>query len=70
MQSLRFIAIDVEIDKLTKSIENVISGDSFSTEVIPFSLPDVTYKKTHCRFDWRVEVSRSESTVQCKSPIG
>jgi hypothetical protein len=63
MHGLRFIAIDLEIDKLTKSIENVITGDSFSTEVLPFSFPDAAYKKTHWRFDWLEEVSRSEGTV-------
>jgi len=26
--------IDIEIDKLTRSIENSITGDSFSTEII------------------------------------
>ena len=28
------ILVDVEIDKLTRSIENAISGDVFDTEVI------------------------------------
>ena len=27
------IGLDFEIDKLTNSIENVITGDSFSTEI-------------------------------------
>jgi len=26
--------IDIEVDKLTNSIENVITGDSFATEVL------------------------------------
>ena len=33
--------IDVEIDRITHSIENVITGDSFSTEILPLSKPDL-----------------------------
>ena len=32
---------DIEIDKLTRSIENAISGDSFKTEVLEFTLADI-----------------------------
>ena len=31
----------IEIDKLTRSIENVISGDSFKTEVLEITLVDI-----------------------------
>ena len=33
--------IEIEIDKLTNSIENVITGDSFPTEVVMFEKGDV-----------------------------
>jgi len=33
MNKNKDIGLDFEIDKLTNSIENVITGDSFSTEV-------------------------------------
>jgi hypothetical protein len=32
---------DFETDKLTHSIENVISGDSFPTEISPLTKPDL-----------------------------
>ena len=33
--------IDIEIDKITNSIENAISGDSFDTDVNPVSKDDI-----------------------------
>ena len=35
--------IDIEIDKLTHSIENVITGDSFPTEILSLSKPDLIH---------------------------
>ncbi len=32
---------DLEIDKLTRSIENAVSGDSFRTEVIVLTPADI-----------------------------
>ena len=47
---------DIEIDKLTRSIENAISGDSFRTEVLELSLLDIRkIKKGDWLFDWKVE---------------
>ena len=49
--------IDIEIDKLTHSIENVVTGDSFPTEVLPLSTPDLVHltKKKGWKFDWKKE---------------
>jgi hypothetical protein len=33
--------LDFEIDKLTNSIENVITGDSFSTDITRISIVDL-----------------------------
>jgi hypothetical protein len=33
--------IDIEIDKLTNSIENVTTSDSFTTQVIPITKDDI-----------------------------
>ena len=33
MENSKEIELDFEIDKLTNSIENIITGDSFATEV-------------------------------------
>jgi hypothetical protein len=49
--------IDIEIDKITHSIENVVTGDSFPTELLPLSKPDLVHltKKNGWRFDWKKE---------------
>lgn len=45
--------IDVEIDKLTNSIENVVSGDIFDAEVVQLKAKDAKQiKKTEWLFDW------------------
>lgn len=56
---------DFTVDKLTNSIENVISGDSFKTEVLPLSQKDLNtiYKKEGWRFDWDAEFKQSDRTV-------
>jgi hypothetical protein len=38
---LQNIALDFVVDKLTNSILNTISGDSFSTEVLRLTLGDL-----------------------------
>lgn len=49
--------IDIEIDKLTNSIENIFSGDSFETELIPISKVDLrpVKKGNGWQFDWKYE---------------
>ncbi len=43
--------IGVEIDKLTNSIQNIISGDSFPTDVHPISKADLEiYLRLHVKF--------------------
>ncbi len=54
--------IDVEIDGITNSIENAISGDRFSTEVLPlrdYDLPFVS-KKQGWLFHWSNEFKSSK----------
>ena len=33
--------LDFEVDKLTNSIENVVTGDSFATDIIIISISDL-----------------------------
>jgi hypothetical protein len=33
--------LDFEIDKLTRSVENAVTGDSFATEVLYFTKNDI-----------------------------
>jgi hypothetical protein len=57
--------IDVEIDKLTNSIENVITGDSFRTDVLPLSKKDlkIITKKNGWNFDWKSEFLKPDRDV-------
>lgn len=56
MGQIRQRHFSVEIDKLTNSIENTISGDSFKTEVLPVEDSDVRrLKKSDWLFDWKKE---------------
>lgn len=55
---------DIEIDKLTRSIENAISGDSFKTEVLELTPADIRkLKRTDWLFDWKVEAKSTEKIV-------
>lgn len=49
--------ISVEIDKLTNSIQNTISGDSFQTDVLPLTKADLKNitKKNNWLFIWEEE---------------
>jgi len=48
--------IDLEIDKLTNSIENTLSGELFDTEITRLIKRDLkVIKKPNWQFDWRLE---------------
>ena len=54
--------IDIEIDKLTNSLENVITGDSFFTDVViteQNELKSITKKKGWL-FDWKAEFKKPD----------
>ena len=56
--------IAIEIDKLTRSIENTITGDSFKTEVLPVSTKDLKQlKKTDWFFDWNAEAKNRNKSI-------
>lgn len=59
------IPLDFVIDKLTNSIENVISGDSFHTDVTLVSVSDLKSitKKNGWVFDWKYELKQPEREV-------
>ncbi len=57
--------IDIIIDELTNSIKNVISGDSFQTEVslvVKSDFKTIT-KKSGWQFDWKEELKHPERDV-------
>jgi hypothetical protein len=59
------IGFDVEIDELTNSIKNVISGDNFSTDITRITKADLKNitKKEGWQFDWRLELKHPERDV-------
>lgn len=64
--------IDVEIDKLTNSIENIITGDSFQTDVTLIDKHDIRSikKKNGWLFDWKNEYKQPDRDVYKLTIIG
>jgi hypothetical protein len=59
------IELDFEIDELTNSIRNVISGDSFQTDITRITKLDLKTitKKNGWLFDWKLELQYPERDV-------
>jgi hypothetical protein len=59
------ILLSFIVDRLTDSIQNTISGDSFQTEVTPFTLKDSkqTIKKNGWNFNWKSELDNNLNEV-------
>jgi hypothetical protein len=57
--------IDIEIDELTNSVKNVISGDSFPTDITRITRSDLktVTKKNGWQFDWKFELKYPERDV-------
>ena len=59
------IHLDFIVEKLTNSIQNTISGDSFATEVLRLTKTDLKQvtKKSGWNFDWKVELADNTKEV-------
>lgn len=59
------IGLDFEVDKLTNSIENVVTGDSFQTDITLISISDLktTTKNRGWVFDWKFEFKQPERDI-------
>lgn len=57
--------IGIQIDRLTNSIINTISGDSFETEILPVTKEDLkgVTKKAGWKFDWKGEAKLNDRNV-------
>lgn len=57
--------IDIEIDKLTNSLENLITGDNFPTDIVITNLNDFKSitKKEGWLFDWKSEFRMPDRDV-------
>lgn len=65
MKKQKEIGLDFEVDKLTNSIENVVTGDSFATDisiVTNVDLKTIT-KKNKWQFDWKFEFKQPKREV-------
>ncbi len=65
MKKGKKIGLDFEVDKLTNSIENVVTGDSFATDISIVSLADLksVTKRNKWQFDWKLEFKQPEREV-------
>ena len=65
MKTNKQILLDFVIDKLTNSIENVQTGDSFPTNITLLSTTDLksVAKKNAWQFDWKFELNQPEREV-------
>ena len=57
------MAIDIEIDKFTNSIENVRTGEVFDTAVMRITAKDRRLKKMNWRFNWNLELKQPAREV-------
>lgn len=56
--------IDTEIDKITNSIENAITGEVFDTEIVQISEREIKKLiKTDWLFDWQREIKDSSKKI-------
>lgn len=65
MKKKKQIGLDFVVDKLTNSIENVVTGDSFPTDITIISSSDLktATKKSGWQFDWKDEFKQPEKDV-------
>lgn len=65
MEKKTKIELDFIIDKLTNSIENIVTGDSFATEISILTKNDLKFvtKKKGWLFNWRTEYKMPEREV-------
>jgi hypothetical protein len=65
MKSIKETGLGFIIDKLTNSIENVVTGDSFVTEISVLTKYDLNTvsKKNRWLFNWKSELSDPKRDV-------
>ena len=61
MKKQKEILVDIEIDKLTNSIENAVSGDVFDTDIFQlFAKADKQINKADWLFKWHEQVKLTD----------
>ncbi len=64
--------LEIEIDRLTNSVQNTISGDSFATEVLEVVKTDLKNiaKNNGWKFDWKAELEMTDRIVYKLAIVG
>jgi len=72
MKNDKNIGLDFIVDKLTNSIENVVTGDSFKTEISVLTKSELKLvtKKNGWVFDWRKELKEPSRDIYKLTIIG
>ena len=72
MKNDKSIGLDFIVDKLTNSIENVVTGDSFKTEISVLTKSELKLvtKKNGWVFDWRKELKEPSRDIYKLTIIG
>lgn len=57
--------LDFEIDRLTNSIENIVTGDSFPTDIVVLTKVDLKHitKKNGWEFNWKREFKQGDRDI-------
>lgn len=65
MKKTKQIGLDFEVDQLTNSIQNVVTGDSFPTDITLISSTELInlMKKNRWRFKWKSELKYPERDI-------
>ncbi len=65
MRKYKNTGLDFIIDKLTNSIENVVTRDSFATDITIINTTDLktVIKKNKWQFDWKQEFKQPQREV-------
>lgn len=64
MKKRQSSGLDFIIDKLTKSVENTLTGEVFDTEIVRLTSTDAKQiKKAEWQFDWHREIKDKTKEV-------
>lgn len=72
MKNDKSIGLDFFVDKLTNSIENIITGDSFKTDISVVTQADLKFftKKNGWLFDWKNELKEPARDIYKLTIVG
>lgn len=72
MKNDKSIGLDFFVDKLTNSIENIITGDSFKTDISVVTQADLKFftKKNGWFFDWKNELKEPARDIYKLTIVG